>query len=202
MWNTCVFAHARTCVHVCVHVLTHTVTYAKHNKKVWGISVVPESQSLPPHTQDPISQSQRWGALETTSGGRSGFRHLCIHIVCPPLWLLALWEEVAEHEEGRPRRGGCSVRERWGYLKRMPASLFPGTTSGTGMSPFPVEFPASPELPCQYSFLFFCLEESMVPPRKPAGLALHTDLPVYGAASMCTREQGLTWSLPFLSCSP
>lgn len=46
------------------------------------------------------------------------------------------------------------MRERWGYLKRMPASPFPGTTSGTGTSPFPVEFPAPLELPSQYNFLF------------------------------------------------
>lgn len=39
----------------------------------------------------------------------------------------------------------------------------------------------------------------MVPPRKPAGLALLTDLPVYEAASVCTREPGLTWFL-VLSC--
>lgn len=44
-----------------------------------------------------------------------------------------------------------------------------------------------------------CVEENVVPPRKPAGLDLRTDLPVYGAPSVCTREQGLTWS-PALSC--
>lgn len=47
--------------------------------------------------------------------------HLYTHILPSSLWLLALWEEVAEPLPGRPRRGGSSVREeRWRYLKRMP----------------------------------------------------------------------------------
>lgn len=50
--------------------------------------------------------------------------HLCTHVLCPHGWLLALWAEVAEPLEGRPRRGGSSVRERCGYLKRMLSSLY------------------------------------------------------------------------------
>lgn len=70
------------CMCACVFKCSHTVTYAKHNnKKVWGISVVPESKALLPILKTP-SVRIRDGALETTSGGRSGFRHLCTHIVC------------------------------------------------------------------------------------------------------------------------
>jgi hypothetical protein len=37
------------------------------------------------------------------------------------------------------------VRERWGYLKRMPSpSPFPGIMSGTGMSSSLVELPVAP----------------------------------------------------------
>lgn len=113
--------------------------------------------------------------------------------ILSPCWLLTLWAEVTDLLEGRPRTGG---EGGWGYLKRMPSSPppFPGTVFSIRMSPSRVELPATPT-PCIIS----CLEENMVPPRKPAGLALCTDLPVYEAASVCTREQGPTWSLVF-SC--